>query len=121
MVQRGDLQMGHARALLQLSDWEEIEQIARMVVKRGLSVRETESRARDSRTARKRARARRPGRPDNVSAETKRVEDALRSYLKTDVTVTQSDSGRGRLAIDFYSNDDLARVLELVLGKPFDG
>jgi hypothetical protein len=49
------------------------------------------------------------------------VEDALRTYLQTDVSITQSVSGKGRLAIDFYSNDDLARVLELVLGKPFDG
>jgi hypothetical protein len=55
------------------------------------------------------------------SVEVKRVEDALRKHLKTDVTITQNASGRGRLEIDFYSNDDLARVLELVLGAPFDG
>ena len=54
MVQRGDLQMGHARALLQISDMEQIERIARMVVRLGLSVRETESRARGSGTGRRR-------------------------------------------------------------------
>jgi ParB family chromosome partitioning protein len=121
MVQSGDLQMGHARALLQITDPKEIERIARMVVRLGLSVRETELNARGSRTARRKTRTCRQHGTGQSSTETKRVEDVLRSYLKTDVTVTQADSGKGRLAIDFYSNDDLARVLELVLGQPFDG
>jgi ParB family transcriptional regulator, chromosome partitioning protein len=121
MVQTGDLQMGHARALLQLSDTRAIERLARLVVKLGLSVRDTESRARGVGTNRREQpeRARKPARKSSV--EVKRVEDALRKYLKTDATITQNASGRGRLEIDFYSNDDLARVLELVLGAPFDG
>ena len=121
MVQRGELQMGHARALLQLSDTSAIERLARLVVKLGLSVRETESRARAPGTARRRAQSERATKTASTPAEAKRVEDALRKYLKTDVTLTQNASGRGRLAIDFYSNDDLARILELVLGAPFDG
>ena len=121
LVQRGDLQMGHARALLQLSDTRAIERLARLVVNLGLSVRETESRARGPATARRRAQTERATQSTDNSAEAKRVEDALRKYLKTDVTVMQNASGRGHLAIDFYSNDDLARVLELVLGAPFDG
>ena len=121
MVQNGDLQMGHARALLQLSDPTEIEQLARVVAKLGLSVRETESRARDAHTKLRRSRNGGTAKKRDLPPEAKRVQDALRDYLKTDVTVTQYESGRGRLAIDFYSNDDLARVLELVLGAPFDG
>ena len=121
MVQRGDIQMGHARALLQIADIEEIERIARLVVKLGLSVRDTESRARGSRTARRKSRKGRQRESGQLSPETKRVEDALRSYLKTDVSVTQAETGKGRLAIEFYSNEDLARLLELVLGRPFDG
>lgn len=121
MVQTGDLQMGHARALLQLSDTHAIERLARLVVKLGLSVRDTETRARGADTNRRAQpeRATKPARTSSV--EVKRVEDALRKHLKTDVTITQNASGRGRLEIDFYSNDDLARVLELVLGAPFDG
>ena len=121
MVQRGDIQMGHARALLQITDPNEIERIARLVVKLGLSVRETESRSRGTRTARRQNRKTRSPELGQPSPETKRVEDALRAYLKTDVSVTQAESGKGRLSIDFYSNDDLARLLELLLGRPFDG
>lgn len=121
MVQRGELQMGHARALLQLTDAAEIERIGRLVVKLGLSVRETEARARGPKK-----KAARPGKnqafdPGDDSPETRRLVDALRNYLKTDVSITQHQSGKGRLAIDFYSNDDLARVLELVFGAPYDG
>jgi len=121
MVQKGEIQMGHARALLQLSDLREIKQLALLVVKLGLSVRETESRARGHRLPQRRARSGRRAKNRSESPETRRVEDTLRKYLKTDVTLTQHDSGRGRLEIGFYSNDDLARVLELVLGTPFDG
>jgi ParB family chromosome partitioning protein len=121
MVQRGDLQMGHARALLQIADPKEIERIARTVVKLGLSVREAEARARGTRSAHRKVRPRSAHGTNDLSPETRRVEDALRTYLQTDVSITQSVSGKGRLAIDFYSNDDLARVLELVLGRPFDG
>ena len=51
----------------------------------------------------------------------KRIEDALRKHLGTDVRVTSRRRGRGFLTISYYSNDDLARLLELILGAPFQG
>ena len=41
--------------------------------------------------------------------------------LGTDVRVTLRAKGKGQIHLSFYSNDDLARVLELILGAPFDG
>jgi ParB family chromosome partitioning protein len=119
MVHRGELDMGHARALLQLEEPARIEQLARAVVKHGWSVRETEARARGSSASKRRVRNRKDGR--KTSSEARRVEDALRRYLGTDVSVTERGGGAGRLAISFYSNDDLARILELMMGAPFDG
>ena len=49
------------------------------------------------------------------------MEDALRRRLGTDVRVTLRGKGKGQLHVAFYSNDDLARLLELMLGRPFDG
>jgi hypothetical protein len=49
------------------------------------------------------------------------VEDALRARLGTDVFVAMRGKGSGRVTVNFYSNDDLARILGVVLGKPFDG
>ena len=55
------------------------------------------------------------------TADAKRVEDALRKHLGTDVRVTTRRRGRGFLTLSYYSNDDLARLLELILGRPFQG
>src|SRR5437899_400470 len=53
--------------------------------------------------------------------EVRRIEDALRRRLGTDVRVTLRARGKGQIHLHFYSNDDLARLLELILGAPFDG
>src|SRR5688500_14847767 len=66
------------------------------------------------------ARAKEP-RNLQVAADARRVEDALRKRLGTDVRVTQKRKGRGLVTISYYSNDDLARLLELILGQPYDG
>lgn len=121
MVQSGELQMGHARALLQLPGAAHMERLARQVVAGGLSVRETENRARGSAPSRRRPRSKSKENGSRISSEAQRVVDALRRYLKTDVAVTEKGNGGGRLAIEFYSNDDLVRLLELVLGERFDG
>jgi hypothetical protein len=52
--------------------------------------------------------------------DVRRLEDELRRHLKTDVFVARRGKG-GRITVSFYSNDDLARLLELILGRPYDG
>ena len=56
-----------------------------------------------------------------VAADARRVEDALRKHFGTDVRLTTRRRGRGFLTVSYYSNDDLARLLELILGRPFQG
>jgi hypothetical protein len=53
--------------------------------------------------------------------EARRVEDVLRKRLGTDVKLSPRRRGRGFVTIKYYSNDDLARVLELILGEPYAG
>jgi ParB family chromosome partitioning protein len=119
LVHLGQLSTGHARALLQIADLGAIPALARRAVDEGLSVRELESVARGDRppARRPRGQGRTARKPD---PEVRRVEDALRRRLKTDVFVSRRGKG-GRVTINYYSNDDLARVLELILGEPFDG
>lgn len=117
-VHHGDLSTGHARALLQLQDAEAIEALARRAVEDGLSVREVEAAARGDRAPARRPRGGR--RVRKPSPEVRRVEDALRRHLKTDVFVARRGKG-GRITMNFYSNDDLTRLLELLLGRPYDG
>jgi ParB family chromosome partitioning protein len=119
MVHDGKMDVGHARALLQLTDEPEMERLARLVVEKGLSVREVEVRARGTRTSRRRPRTAKDGR--KLSPEARRIENALRRHLQTDVYLSQSGRASGRLTINFYSHDDLSRILELLLGEPFEG
>jgi ParB family chromosome partitioning protein len=124
LIQDGKLSEGHARALLGVADEKEQVSLARDAAEQGWSVREVEARAKGngpspSSPAVAPSLARAPQKMP--SADVRRVEDALRKRLGTDVRVTSRRRGRGFLSISYYSNDDLARVLELILGEPFAG
>lgn len=118
MLHEGQLSVGHARALLALEDPKVATNLAREAVAQGLSVREVEDRVRGGRAPERRPRMKRGVGP---APEVRRVEDALRRRLGTDVRVSLRAKGKGQIHVAFYSNDDLARVLELMLGTPFDG
>jgi ParB family chromosome partitioning protein len=125
LVQEGKLSEGHARALLSVEDHAEIVRLAQEAVTHGWSVRDMEARARGETPAAP-VIAPSNGAPTRApqkmaTGDVRRVEDALRKRLGTDVRVTSRRRGRGFLSISYYSNDDLARVLELILGEPFAG
>jgi ParB family chromosome partitioning protein len=130
LVQERKLSEGHARALLSVPKESEVIPLANQAVEHGWSVRDLEARARGEvpastpATAGVAAPAARPASrtvQKMASADVRRVEDALRKRLGTDVRVTTRRRGRGFISISYYSNDDLARVLEVILGEPFAG
>jgi ParB family chromosome partitioning protein len=117
MLHGGKLSVGHARALLALADDKKMERLARTAVERELSVREVEALVRGGKEPARRPRA---PRGTKVDPEARRVEDALRRRLQTDVrVVTRGKSGK--VTINFYSPDDLQRILEMILGESYDG
>jgi ParB family transcriptional regulator, chromosome partitioning protein len=124
LVHQSKLTEGHARALLTVSNEERLVRLALEAVEGDWSVRELEARVRpvapspdDSEST---APQRRPT-SGTKTGDARRIEDALRRRLGTDVRVTTRRKGRGFISISYYSNDDLARVLELILGEPFAG
>ena len=124
LVHQSKLTEGHARALLTISDETELVRMALQAVEDDWSVRELEARVRpaapqlsDSEATLPRTRSK----PTSPTADVRRIEDSLRKRLGTDVRVTSRRKGRGFISISYYSNDDLARVLELILGEPFAG
>jgi ParB family chromosome partitioning protein len=130
LVQERKLSEGHARALLSVSGETDLLSLATQAVEQGWSVRDLEARARGDTSA---PAAPTVDSPPSVSrpasravqkmppADVRRVEDALRKRLGTDVRVSTRRRGRGFISISYYSNDDLARVLDLILGEPFAG
>lgn len=119
LVHEKKLSEGHARSLLALDNPGAIERLATEAVAGGWSVRELEARVRGDRPQVRRRGAVPEAR--NPTADVRRVEEALRQRLGTDVRVTAKRRGRGLVTLSYYSNDDLARLLELILGQPFSG
>jgi len=117
LLDDGALSAGHARALLSLENDKDIARLAREAVAHGWSVRETEQRTRGGNAAA----TKRPKAKRALPPEVRRIEEALRRKLGTDVTVVLSGKEKGHLAVRFYSHDDLARLLEVVLGRRWDG
>jgi len=102
----GNLSMGHAKALLSMERVRDQLQAAQMIVKKGLSVREAEALAGKLKNP---AKEKKP----KVSHELKSVEDKLRKSLGTKVSITATAKG-GRIVIDYYSNEELDRILEKI-------
>jgi ParB family transcriptional regulator, chromosome partitioning protein len=113
VVASGALSMGHARALLALADESEQRRMAREVIARGLSVRETEALVKKSdeqpaSTSTKAA---------SVDVHTRAAEDRLRLVLGTRVRIVRRGT-RGRIEIDFGSEDELIRIYEQLTERP---
>jgi len=106
-VIEGKISAGHAKALLSITSETKRKKIARMIVRKGISVRETEQiaqRMSSSKTKPKKEK----------SLETARLEEVLQHKLGTKVTIHQGKK-RGRLEIHYYSNEDLQRLFRLIL------
>jgi len=114
LLQDGDLTMGHAKVLLGLEDPAMIATLAREIVKEGLTVREVERRLREFVGPRTGKKAGRPRSADRLAPEVRRIEDRLRRFLQTDVTVSVGKNDRGTLTLHFYSSDDLERLLDVM-------
>lgn len=117
LVRDGSLTLGHARALLGLSDAKEMTALASAIVQNGLTVRDVEQRVRDAGTSTPRGRARKVAAVDARAPEARAIEEQLRRRFQTDVALSANAAGKGEVRLAFYSNDDLERLLDLLLGK----
>jgi ParB family chromosome partitioning protein len=103
------LSMGHARALLSLTDEADQRRTARDVIARSLSVRETESLVK--KIVEGGAAARGAKAPKPVDVHTRAAEDRLKHLLGTRVRIVRHGV-RGRIEIDFVSEEELIRIYE---------
>ena len=109
LVSRGTLSMGHARAILGITDVEEQRRLAARVEKEGLSVRHVEKFVAEF--------AKAPSTSGNVIQQTPKpphirdIENRLRMALGTRVSIIENQ-GSGKIIIDFFTPDDFDRILE---------
>jgi ParB family transcriptional regulator, chromosome partitioning protein len=114
-VKEGTVSVGHAKAIMAISDAETQIRVAEEIIKKLLSVRETEIRVADllEQAGRPggRARSKTPGAVDpNVAAAADRLTRALATKVRI---VKRGD--RGRIEIDYYSDEELQRLYEFLL------
>jgi ParB family chromosome partitioning protein len=114
-VASGTLSMGHARALLTLTDEADQRRTARDVIARQLSVRETETLVKKIVEHGRPAKEAPPAKPTDV--HTRAAEDRLKLLLGTQVRIVRRGT-RGRIEIDFVSEDELIRIFEVLTEPP---
>ena len=108
-ISDGKLSMGHGRTLLGLRKKEQILSVAERVLKEGLNVRQLEKLVQKMN--------------EDVPRETKKEkkqdlflaerESNLRDYFGTNVTI-KKNKNKGKIEIEFFSEDDFERILELL-------
>lgn len=113
LISNGTLSMGHGRTLLGLKDKTKIQNVVKQIEKDGLNVRQLEQLIQRIN--------------QNVSRETKQdkkekniffqeQESLLRDHFGTSVKIRKS-SKKGKIEIDFFSEEDLQRILDLLAGE----
>lgn len=112
MLKNGDLTSGHARALLALDEARKQIAVAKEVVNKQLSVRQTE------RLVKKLTEQKQTGNEKNqpqANPELLYLQDKLQNIFSTKVQIKTNKKGKGKLEIEFYNQDDLNRIIDIVL------
>lgn len=102
---------GHARALITIEDTEKQIEIAKKVVDEKLSVRDIEKLVKDLNKPKKEKKAAKQIENEFIYQD---IEEKLKQSFGTKVSVTAKEDGSGKIEIDFYSSDDLDRILDLL-------
>ncbi|NLZ49671.1 MAG: ParB/RepB/Spo0J family partition protein [Clostridiales bacterium] len=107
----GVISEGHGRAILGISDFDMQNEVAQKIIDEGLSVRQVEALIRQLNSEKK---------PQNKSKQKQQnpyineIKEKLESYLGTKVQLTTNKKNKGKIEIEYYSTDDLNRILELL-------
>ncbi len=111
-VRDGSISMGHARSIIGLENVDEQLYVYREITTKGLSVRQTEQLVKNMLQEKK---------PDATPKDTyklppayKRIEDNMASHFSAKVVLNRKKNGKGNISIDFHSDEELERIMELM-------
>jgi len=109
LLEQGQLDMGHARALLSLERGLQ-HKVAQQIVKSGMSVRQAEQLVRKLQEDRSSI----VGKTKVKDPDVRHLEESLSEKLGTHVEIKLGSRGKGKLVIDFHGNDVLQGILEKI-------
>ena len=105
MLEHGDIDMGHARALVSLKASQQRE-LARQIVAKSLSVRQAEA------LAKQKLQGKPSLRPVTVDKDTERLQNKLSETLGAKVAIAHQSSGKGKVIINYNNLDELDGILK---------
>lgn len=111
MLADGKISSGHARALLGLEEGERQYQVAVKINEEKLSVRDVEKLVKMMNRPPK---EKKPEKGPDIDLIYRQVEDKLKSIMGTKVVINQKDKNKGRIEIEYYSQEELERLIELM-------
>ena len=113
MVIEGMISTGHARALISIEDPEQQYNIAQQIFDEKLSVRDVEKLVKNLNKPAK-VSSKKETIDKSLEAVYQDIEEDLKQKLSTKVSITSKGNGAGKLEIEFYSHDDLERLMDLL-------
>lgn len=114
MIIDGKLTTGHARALVPIENEENQKQLAEQIFDEKLSVREVEKRVKELLNPTQKS-AKKEELPKNIQYIYEDIENKLKEKLSRKVAINaKGKNGTGKIEIEFYSNDDFDRLIEVL-------
>ncbi len=111
---KGMISSGHARALLSLEDGQLQKKAAQEILDRGLSVRETEKLVKKMGKDLSPKEEKAEKRDDALTLIFRELEDRMKSIMGTKVSIHNKDKNKGRIEIEYYSEAELERIVEMI-------
>ena len=114
MLIQGLITGGHARALLSLEDMEQQYQISLKVIGEKLSVREVEKLVKALGKPKKAAKEKEREEEQDLSIIFRDLEERMKQVMGTKVIINKRDRNKGKIEIEYYSEAELERLVELI-------
>ena len=110
MVMEGKLSNGHARAIIGIEDGDQQYQVAQKIFDEQMSVRETEKLMKN---------LNRPEKPEKQKPQNdfvyRDIEEKMNKIMGTKVVIKNREHDKGKIEIEYYSDNDLERIFELLM------
>lgn len=112
-LQKKEIDMGHARALLSLDNPALQIKVYKEIVREGLSVRKVEEMVKRLNEGSDQDSQKRTTKKEVLSKEYKMLKDSLSKFFRTKVQFTCSEKGKGKISIPFSNEEELEHIVEL--------
>lgn len=114
MLVHQEISMGHARAMLAIEDETSQEKVAKRVKEEGLSVREIEALVKEAKDKKEAKKKKVKENKDEYAFIYRELEEHLKGILGNKVTIKNKKNHMGKIEIEYYSEDDLERIVDLL-------